>query len=168
VARPEMTAPGECSPYAADVEMPGDGRALIGSAYVDDDGAPDPAVREALAAGRIDLQDLCGARLLVAVVAVADAVDAETGADKDSHMAIVSMVNASGKRGLLAFTGLDALQRWQPDARPVPVRADLAAQAALDDGADALVIDVQGPVPYVVTEPALTALATCRDLTPDP
>lgn len=146
----------------------GDGRTLAGSPYVDDDGAADPGVRAALASGRIELSDLCGTRLLVAVVAVAEAIDPESGADTSSQMAVVSMVNASGQRGLLAFTGLDALQRWQPDARPVPVRADLAAQAALDDGADALVIDVQGPVPYVITEPALSALATCADLTPDP
>jgi hypothetical protein len=162
-----MMAPADCSPYAAFVSTRGDGRELTASASTDDDGAPDPAVRAALANGRIDLADLCNTRLLVAVVAVADGVDPDSGADTSSHMAVVSMVNATGQRGLLAFTGLDALQRWQADARPVPVRADLAAQAALDDGAAALVLDVQGPAPYVITEPALTALARCGGLTPD-
>lgn len=135
----------------------GDGRHLVGSAYRDDDGSPDPALRAAIAAGHLELETLAQARLLVAVVAVADAID-EHG-DKDSHMAVVSMVNASGERGLLAFTGLDALQTWQADARPVPVSGIDAAKAALADGATALVIDVQGPVRTVIQGATLTALA---------
>ncbi|MEY4136600.1 MAG: hypothetical protein RL205_728, partial [Actinomycetota bacterium] len=41
------------------------------------------------------LRALAGSRLLVAVMAVADEV-ADDGTDKSSHMAVVSMVNASG------------------------------------------------------------------------
>ena len=82
-------------------------------------------------------------------------------------MAVVSMVNAAGERGLLAFTGLDALTRWDPQARPVPVTGPMAAQAALDDGATALVIDVSGPVRLVVTGPDLRLLAAA-DFRPDP
>lgn len=100
---------------------------------------------------------LATSRVLVAVMAVADVVDDE--GDKESHMAVVSMVNAEGERGLLAFTGMDALQRWQADARPVPVSGAQAAQAALDDGATALVIDVQGPVRMVLPMDALAELA---------
>lgn len=105
---------------------------------------------------------LAGARLLVAVVAVADERSAD-GGDKDSHMAVVSMVNAAGQRGLLAFTGLDALRQWDADARPVPVRGADAARAALQDGADALVIDVAGPQRVVVSGPHLQALAALAD-----
>lgn len=140
---------------------PGRGRSLASPAFAGDDGAADPALREVLAAGDDDavLESLRTARLLVAVVAVVGERDEATGADKSSDMAVVSMVNAAGERGLLAFTGLDSLAAWDPAARPVPVRAADAAKAALDDGADALVIDVTGPVRRVVTDRALAILA---------
>jgi hypothetical protein len=152
---------------ADDVPGPGRGRSLAGPAFPDDDGSADPELRAHIAAGSPDLLERLGrARLLVAVVAVLDEMD-EGGGDKESHMAVVSMVNAAGERGLLAFTGLDALTRWDPQARPVPVTCPLAAQAALDDGATALVIDVSGPVRLVVTGPDLRLLAAA-DFRPDP
>lgn len=136
----------------------GAGRHLVGSAYPDDAGAADAALRAAIAEGQVDLQVLAAARLLVAVVAVADVID-DDGGDKESHMAVVSMVNAAGERGLLAFTGLDSLQLWQAVARPVPVTGSQAAAAALDDGAEAMVIDVKGPVRMVIAGQALIELA---------
>lgn len=139
------------------MNVSGDGRHLVGSAYRNDDGAADDGLRRAIAAGQVSLAMLATSRVLVAVMAVADVVDDE--GDKESHMAVVSMVNAEGERGLLAFTGMDALQRWQADARPVPVSGVQAAQAALDDGATALVIDVQGPVRMVLPMDALAELA---------
>ena len=102
-------------------------------------------------------------RLLAPVVAVLDDVD-ESGADKDSHMAVVSMVNAAGAKGMLAFTGSDSLNAWDSDARPVPSRAREIARSALDDGSTALVIDVAGPVRLVIEGSALLALADQLDL----
>ena len=92
------------------------------------------------------------ARLLVPVVAVLG--EAEVGPDglvrdKSSDMGAVLMRGADGRTALLAFTSLDAMHRWDPDARPVPVPAQVAAQAALQDGAAALLIDVAGPVRFV-------------------
>lgn len=133
---------------------------MAAPAFPEDDGSADPGLRALIAAGDPSLiAVLADQRLLVAVKAVADEVD-ESGADKSSHMAIVSMVNASGEKGLLAFTGLDSMARWDPAARPVPVTALAAAQAALDDGATALVIDVLGPVRVAITGDLLTTLAT--------
>jgi hypothetical protein len=60
---------------------------------------------------------------------------------------------------LVAFTGLEALGAWRPDARPVPVAAPLAARSALEEGASALVVDVAGPTPYVVEGDLLEGLA---------
>jgi hypothetical protein len=125
-----------------------------------DDGVPDQAIRHAA-----DHRDLISAlqtgRVLVAVVAVADEIEDIDGrtADKSSDMSIVSMVAADGRRGLLAFSGLDALQRWDPTARPVPVSGTDAARAALDDGCEALIVDVAGPRMQVVTEIDLLMLA---------
>jgi SseB protein N-terminal domain len=59
---------------------------------------------------------------------------------------------------VLAFTGLDALARWRPDARPVPAEAARVWRAAVADGC-AVVIDVAGPVPLAVEGARLAALA---------
>ena len=61
-----------------------------------------------------------------------------------------SCAGSDGRLALLAFTGLEAMRRWNPDARPVPVPARTAALAAMQDGAEALLIDLAGPVRYLV------------------
>ena len=65
-------------------------------------------------------------------------------------MSVVTLQAQDGRRALLAFTGLDALQSWQPDARPVPVTIDIAAQAARSEELTAVLIDVAGPHPFVI------------------
>lgn len=96
-------------------------------------------------------------------MAVLDAMD-EAGADKDSHMAVVSMVNDAGEKGLLAFTGTDSLSGWNPEARPVPALGREVARAALDDGAVAVVLDVAGPARLVLQGTALAAMVDDLDL----
>ncbi len=132
-------------------------------------GAADPAVTAALAGYRdrtVDpaavLAALAESRLLVPVVAVLD--EAGTTADgarveKSSHMATVSTTGRDGRRGLLAFTSLESLRRWKPDARPVPAPAPAVAAAALDEGASALVVDLAGPVLFAIEGSDLAALA---------
>ena len=127
----------------------------------DDDGSADPVLRALLNGGCDSEEDmlraLANSRLLVAVMAVADEI-ADDGSDKSSHMAVVSMVNSSGEKGLLAFTGLDSMTAWNPQARPVPVPARAVAEAALADGAQALVIDVAGPARVVIPAEVLPEL----------
>lgn len=142
-------------------QVDGHGRSLAVPAFPQDDGSPDADLRRALVAGAA-LGYLPRARLLVAVVAVADERSAD-GSDKASSMAVVSMVNAAGQKGLLAFTGLDALRLWDPQARPVPVWGVDAARSAIEDGADALVIDVMGPHRVVLAGPELALLAGLPD-----
>jgi len=108
--------------------------------FDNDDGSPDLAIRTAQTPEKL-LDALRAGRVLVAIVATADETNETTGADKSSHMSVVSMLSADGRRGLLAFTGLDALQSWDPTARPVPVSGADAARAALDDGCEADPLD---------------------------
>ncbi len=124
---------------------------LQGSAYRDDDGSADPALRAILTSGEGNAiaEALRTSRLLVAVVAHLDSSH-EDGGEKDSHMAVVSLVNERGERGLLAFTGIDSLAAWDPRARPVPAAATAIAQAALAEDADAVVVDVAGPHQVVI------------------
>ncbi len=119
------------------------------------DARPEALHRETLAV----LQD---ARLLVPVVAVLG--EAEVGEDglardKTSDMATVLMRGPGGRTALLAFTSLAAMRAWRPDARPVPVAVPAAAEAARHDGADTLLLDVAGPVRFVVQDDDLQALA---------
>jgi SseB protein N-terminal domain len=78
--------------------------------------------------------------------------------EKVSEMALPTLVGKDGRRAVLAFTCLDALARWRPDARPVPVPASRVWLAARFE-ASAAVIDVAGPVPMVVDGMRLSALA---------
>lgn len=128
--------------------------------FRNDDGAPDSSIRDAA-----DQQSLVSAmrvgRVIVAVVAIADEVEEVDTlmAEKSSDMSVVSMIAADGRRALLAFTGLDALREWNPTARPVPVSGIDAARAAIDDGCEAIVLDVAGPRMQVVPEIDLLSLA---------
>lgn len=144
----------------------------MASAFADDDGSADaelravfavePSISSALA------RRLRSTRLLAAVVADLDTADASgadaSGAEKESHMAVVSMLNARGDRGLLAFTGTDSMARWDPAARPVPAAGRDIARSAIAEGALAVVIDVAGPHPAVVTGADLGILTDSLDL----
>jgi SseB protein N-terminal domain len=105
---------------------------------------------------------LCGDRLLVPVVATTTR-HGETVAgltsDREAEMSMVTLQALDGRRALLAFTGLDALQAWRPDARPVPVTVDMAAQAAKSEDVSAVLIDVAGPHPLVIEGQILAELA---------
>jgi hypothetical protein len=150
-------------------------RSIPDPGFAGDDGAVDPAVAEALTAYAQDpdrlhaqtLGTLQYARLLVPVVAVLGEVEQDEQGlahDKTSDMAAVMMRGRDGRNALLAFTGEDRLRQWNPDARPVPVSVTVAAQAAVQDGASALVLDVAGPVLFVVEEDDLQSLADGQTL----
>jgi SseB protein N-terminal domain len=143
-----------------------------GQQFRGDRGAADPEVTAALAAYQAGqgsehaaLTTLAAARLLVPVIAVlgdgaATADTAEQG-DKGSEMMLPTLIGRDGRPAVLAFTGLDALARWRPDARPMPAEAERVWGAAVADGC-AVVVDVAGPVPLAVEGARLAALAAGR------
>jgi hypothetical protein len=146
-----------------------------GHQFRHDRGAADPRVTAALAAylagqgsEQAALSALASTRLLVPVVATlaSDTEPADAAqADKNSEMALPTLIGRDGRPALLAFTGLDALARWRPDARPVPAEADRVWRAAVAEGC-AVVIDVAGPVPLAVEGARLAALANGRPVPP--
>jgi hypothetical protein len=144
-------------------------RTIPDPGFADDTGAGDPDVRRVLAehhdgtasSGAV-LAVLQDARLLVPVVAVLGEVEHDEQGlahDKSSDMAAVLVRAADGGTGLLAFTSVETMARWDPQARPVPVRAATAATAAVQDGAEALLVDLAGPATYVIDGADLTRLA---------
>lgn len=140
-------------------EVHGRGRRLeTPSGFSGDDGRADPRWEAAYAdPAEVEALLRSGVRLLVPIVAVLEESDGQ--ADKSSHMASVSLVQADGRRGLLAFTGVESLARWDPAARPVPVTSHQVAAAALDEGAEGVLVDIAGPVRFAIDGALLAELA---------
>ena len=151
-----------------------------------DTGGADPAVIATLAAYAAGeatefaaLAAVAASRLLVPVVAVlaaanepraeepraeeagAEKAGAEkSGMEKETEMALPTLIGNDGRKAVIAFTGTDTVKRWRADARPVPVPAARLWPAVAAEQADAVVIDVAGPVPLIVEGARLRALAS--------
>ena len=130
-----------------------------------DTGDADPAAAAALAAYAAGqgtelaaLTALAGSRLLVPVVAVL-AEAAGDGTEKETEMALPTLIGNDGRKAVIAFTSTATVSRWRADARPVPVPAPRLWPAVAAEQADAVVIDVAGPVPVVIEGARLAALA---------
>jgi SseB protein N-terminal domain len=81
------------------------------------------------------------------------------GGEKETEMALPTLIGNDGRKAVIAFTGTEAIGRWRADARPVPVPAVSLWPAVAAEQADAVVIDVAGPVPLVIEGARLAALA---------
>jgi hypothetical protein len=152
------------------------GKSLPDPGFAGDDGSADPVLVAALAAATADparlpavLAALHRSRVLAPVVAWLG--EQETTAaglvrDKSADIAVPLLLDGEGRRALPVFTDLAALARWDPAARPVPVAGPRAAQVALAEQAEAVVVDVAGPVPVTLPLPEVRALAEGRGTVP--
>ena len=147
-------------------------RTLAPSPFPADDGAASVSTRRLLAAAASPgaepiaylraVAALCLDRLLVPVVATATRRGQTTGglvSDKEAEMAVVILRTADGRQAMLAFTGLDSLRAWQPEARPVPITVDRLAATAQAEGATAVLVDFAGPSALVIEGEVLASLA---------
>ena len=125
-------------------------RSLAEPAFPDDDGTIDPRLSEALGDDAAVFDIIGEVRVFVPIVAVVGE-RATDGTDKSADMAAVFMTGADGRTALLTFSSVGALEAWNPAARPVPVWGREAAQAALDEGASALLLDL-GTENFTVVE----------------
>ncbi|MGL5816138.1 MAG: SseB family protein [Phycicoccus sp.] len=152
--------------------VPWVGRGLSSGGFDDDTGAPDQALLAALATEPVDDVALAraveGARLVVPVVA--GSAGPESGGDPvgqtSVEMAAVTLVAPDGRRALPVFSGTDSLAAWDAAARPVPVTSARAAQAAVAEGCEVMVVDVAGPATRVVRASMVWALAQQRPWLP--
>lgn len=150
-----------------------EGKSIPSHGFSGDTGAADADLVAALAAAHDAPDDdaetsimehAARARWLVPVVAVASEVD-ESGphtVDTRSDMAAVTLTSPDGSRALPMFTSLESLAAWDPSARPVPVRAAAAAQAAISEECQVLLVDVASPHATVLRPSMLWALAQER------
>lgn len=150
--------------------QPWRGRTLPDPGFAGDLGGADATVVAALESAdeRALMTALPGARLLVPVVAVAGEVDASGphAVEKSTDMAAVMITSPDGRRGLPVFTGLEALAAWDASARPVPVSAERAAQAAVSEGCEVILVDLRGPRATVLRSSMVWALAQSRPWLP--
>lgn len=105
---------------------------------------------------------LSTARLLVPIVTslVEEGVtEAGLAHDKQADVAMPLLQRADGRRALLAFTGVETLQPWNADARPRAAKLTEIVAMAEEQGAEAVVIDVAGPVTFVIEGSSLRHLA---------
>ncbi len=124
----------------------GHGRSLAEPAFPDDDGRLDERLGAVLGDREAVLGVLGDVRVFVPIVAtLGEGGLTPEGGDKDADMAAVLMTGADGRTALLTFSSLDAMSRWDPRARPVPVWGRAAAVAALDEGASAVLLDLGSP-----------------------
>lgn len=140
---------------------------LVFTGFEGDDGSEDPALAAALDAGDQAglMAVLAGARLLVPIVAEPVETSEEGGltVDKQTDMAAVTLVAPDGERALPVFTSLASIAAWDAAARPVPVTSARAAQAAVSERCDVIVVDVAGPRTTVLRPSMVWALAQERE-----
>ena len=171
----------EKSPLTDTAGVSWEGRDYSISPFPGDDGSVPAELAAALSAHSSGLDPdrehlvaaLAAARVLVPIMAVAT----ETGTtahgltgDNGADMAMVSITAPDGTTVLPLFTSVAALSAWRTDARPVPVVAPQAAQAAVQEGCTALLLDPATPNeeggPILLPRSVLWALAQGRTWIP--
>ncbi|MDT0233964.1 SseB family protein [Curtobacterium sp. BRB10] len=145
------------------------------TAFADDDGLADPAVVAAigsLAGGASQatiVESLRTARLLIPLIAEAgDVGETDEGklVDKTQELSIVTVAGPDGRSVMPAFTSVDAMHAWDPDARPVPVESRRVAMAAASEDTQLVVLDPKSPTEFVLRRPAVWALGQDLPWTP--
>lgn len=157
--------------------VPWSGRTLLGTGFDADAGAAEADVLAALdhrSDEKALVAAIAAARLIVPVVAVAGETTEVNGlvTDASSDMAAVTLQAPTGEKALPAFTSMAALAAWDSSARPVPVTAQRAALAAVQEGCGVIVIDLAGrgdesqPAPVALRSSMVWALAMNRTWLP--
>lgn len=151
--------------------VPWQGRELPRGDFSDDTGEADPALLRALTTGgeRDVMRHLATARLLVPVTAVAnettEGVDGHT-ADAEADMAVVLLEHPDGRTALPVFSSMADLAAFDSSLRPVPVGATSAAQAAVSEQADLMVLDCASEQAFEVRASMVWALSQQREWLP--
>ena len=77
--------------------------------------------------------------------------------DNKSEMAMVLLASEDGRRCVPCFTDIPSLTAWHPQARPVPIEAERLCAAAVEEGAELVVLDPGSPRSFLLRRPALWA-----------
>ena len=153
---------------------PWSGRELTGSGFEGDLGEADPDLLAVLEDPRDEtamMAAVARARLLVPIVAVpADPTTQQPGAASggagSTDMAAVVLTAPDGQRAFPVFSSVAALSAWHPTARPSPVTSSRAAQGAVSERCDVMLLDCGSARERVLRPSMVWALAQQRDWLP--
>ncbi|WP_236862981.1 SseB family protein [Brevibacterium daeguense] len=146
------------------------GRDLKPNPFSGDTGQADPSLRAALRAVNVSpmepqahigvVEALRGARVYAPVMptAVEHSTD-ERGLvhDNRSEMAMVRLASEDGRECTPCFADIPALTSWGTTARPVPIEMERLGVAAIQEGAQLVVIDPGSTDPFLLRRTALWA-----------
>lgn len=149
--------------------VPWEGRSFESNPHAGDDGSADPALLDALRRFRagegsqVEVVDAFRtARVLIPLVAEKGeegVAPSGLAVDKTQELSIVTVAAPDGRRVQPVFSSVDAMQRWDPTARPIPVEAVRAALAASSEDTDLIVLDPTSDTEFVIRRPAVWAVA---------
>lgn len=148
--------------------VPWGGRELHPTPFAGDSGEAEPELLTALRAVTAEPLDPLRHRAVVAALTQARlfapilptvlerSVD-ERGLmhDNSSEMAMVRLKSGDGREATPVFSDIPSLTAWHPDARPVPIEAERLGAAAVEEGAQLVVIDPGTPHTFLLRRPAL-------------
>ena len=155
--------------YADSAGVPWEGREFEPNAWADDDGKANPrllelikALHEGHARSESVVDELRNTRVLIPLLA--DLGESGVGphgqtVDKSAELSIVTVETPDAQSGLPVFSSVEAMQRWNPKARPVPTAAVKAALAAAAEGNTRMILDPMAESEFVLRRPAIAALA---------
>jgi len=177
---PDSAAPHEASGTDSG-GAPWSGRELTSAGFDGDLGAADPHLFAALDDPQDEtalMRAVAHARLLVPIVAVPREVDdsgqpmVEQSAGITSKgagstdTAVVTLTAQNGQRAFPVFSSLATLSAWDATARPSPVTSSRAAQGAVTERCDVMLLDCGSASERVLRPSMVWALAQQRDWLP--
>ena len=137
------------------------------SIFADDDGSADARLAQALikySRGKAPLTDvveaLAYARVLIPVFASGEERHVgKHGLEQDTvaSTGVVAVQMPDGRAALPAFTDVEAMRLWNPEARPIPAEGPRAALAAVNESWSAIVLN-PGMETVLIPRPAVWAL----------
>lgn len=160
-----MTTPGDSA------GVPWEGREVPSGDFAGDTGESSPLLMRALTTGgeRDVMRHLATTRLFVPMNAIAtETADGEHGQmeDKEADMAVVLLKHPDGRTALPVFSSIADLTAFDSSVRPVPVEAARAAQAAVTEQADLMVLDCASEQAFEVRGSMVWALSQQREWIP--
>src|SRR4051794_36388096 len=137
------------------------------SLFADDDGSADARLAQALikySRGKAPLTDvvdaLAYARVLIPIFATGEQRHVgKHGLEQDSvaSTGVVAVEMPDGRAALPAFTDVEAMRLWNPEARPIPAEGPRAALAAVNEEWSTIVLN-PGMETVLIPRPAVWAL----------
>ena len=158
------------------------GRELTSTGFDGDVGAADSHLLAALDDPQDEtalMRAVAGARLLIPIVVsrgtpaevdesgeVLVEQSTEKSMEKSTDMAVLTLTSPDGQRAFPVFSSVAALSAWDTTARPSPVTSSGAAQAAVFERCDVMVLDLGSRHERVLRPSMVWALAQQRDWLP--